>query len=178
MVCFARSSLQIGSRCAWYLPFSFFQSPLYREWISVLSSLWVTGFCVCDPGFDSRLVLGDFTGSSHTFHFSPKLCASTSGCSPPSTPSVVVCLLLPCSRWFPSSLLCRLAIFYVVVPLIFSLSLVATLCSVWSTYCPSFLLYVRPISMPGPFSIMTTIFVPFLISEHGTICDPPPRNEW
>ena len=32
-------SLQIGSRCAWYPPFSFFQSPLYREWRSVLASL-------------------------------------------------------------------------------------------------------------------------------------------
>ena len=43
----ARSSLQTGSRCAWYPPFSFFQSPLYREWKSVLASLLVTGFRVC-----------------------------------------------------------------------------------------------------------------------------------
>ena len=33
-----------------------------------------------------------------------------------------------------------------VVLLISSLSLVATLCSIWSTYCPSYLLNVRPIS--------------------------------
>ena len=47
-VCWARSSLQIfiGSRCACYPPFSFFQSPLNREWRSVLASLWATGFYV------------------------------------------------------------------------------------------------------------------------------------
>ena len=39
VVCWARSSLTIGSRCAWYPPFSFFQSPLYREWRRVLASL-------------------------------------------------------------------------------------------------------------------------------------------
>ena len=66
--------------------------------------------------------------------------------APPSMSSIVVCLLLSCSWWFPPSLLCRLAIFCVVVLLISSLSLVATLCDVWSTYCPSFLLCVRPIS--------------------------------
>ena len=71
-----------------------------------------------------------------------RLCPSPAGCSSPSMSSIVLCLLLSCSRWFPPSLLCRLAI----VIYISSLSLVATLCSVWSTYCPSFLLYVRPIS--------------------------------
>ena len=60
--------------------------------------------------------------------------------------SIAFCLLLSCSRWFPPSLLCRLAIFCMVVLLISSLSLVATLCSVWSTYCPLVLLYVQPIS--------------------------------
>ena len=89
-------------------------------------------------------------------HLSPGPCPSAAGCSPPpppptpppssNPPSIVLCLLLSCSRWFPPSLLCRLAIFYLVFPLISSLSLVATLCNVWSTYCPSFLLYVRPIS--------------------------------
>ena len=39
VVCWACSSLQTGSRCAWYPPFSFFQSPLYREQRSVLASL-------------------------------------------------------------------------------------------------------------------------------------------
>ena len=81
-----------------------------------------------------------------TFHLSPRLCASSAGCSPPSVSSIVFCLLLSCSRWFPPSLLCCLAIFCLVVLLISSLSLVATLCSVWSTCCPSFLLYVWPIS--------------------------------
>ena len=70
--------------------------------------------------------------------------SSTAACSPPSMSSIV-CLLLSSSRWF-TPLLCRLAIFRLAVPLISSLSLVASLCSVWSTYCPSFLLYDRPIS--------------------------------
>ena len=61
-------------------------------------------------------------------------------------PSIVLCMLLSCSRCFPPFLLCRLAIFCLVVLLISSLSLVATLCSVWYTCCPSFLLYDRPIS--------------------------------
>ena len=39
VVCWARFSLQIGSRCAWYPPFSLFQSPLCREGRSVLASL-------------------------------------------------------------------------------------------------------------------------------------------
>ena len=83
--------------------------------------------------------------SPFTCHL-PRLCPSTVGCSPPSVPSIVLCLLLSCSRWFPPSLLCHLAIFYLVIPLISSLSLVASLCSVWSTYYPSFLLHVWPIS--------------------------------
>ena len=76
---------------------------------------------------------------------SSRLCPSTAGCSPPSMSSIVVCLLLSWSRWFPAFLLCHLAIFCLVIPLISSFSLVATLCSVCSTYCPSFLLYHRPI---------------------------------
>ena len=107
-----------------------------------------------------------------SFHISPRLCPSTTGCSPPSMPSIDVCLLLFYSRWFPSSLLCRLVIFSMVVPLISSLSLVATLCSVWSTYCPSFLLYVWPIFFQfcfSVFSVMSNIFVPYLISQHGTL---------
>ena len=93
------------------------------------------------------------------FHFSPRLCPSTTGCSPPSMSSIVLCLLyftihlsprlcpstqdvapppsstpinvfhcpllLSCSRWFPPSWLCRLAIPYLLVPLISSLSLIA-----------------------------------------------------
>ena len=77
---------------------------------------------------------------------SSRLCPSTAGCSPPSMSSIVVCLSLSYSRWFPLSLLCHLTIFCLVVLLISSLSLNAALCSVWSTYCPSFLLYDRPIS--------------------------------
>ena len=80
------------------------------------------------------------------FHLSPRLCSSTAGCSPLSMSSIVLCLLLSCFMWFPPSLFCRLAIFCIVVLLISSLSLVVTPCSVWSAYCPSFSLYVRPIS--------------------------------
>ena len=60
------------------------------------------------------------------FHLSPRLCPSTARCCPTSVPPTVLCLLLSCSRWFPPSLLCRLAILYLVAPLIPSLSLVAT----------------------------------------------------
>ena len=61
-----------------------------------------------------------------TFHLSPRLCPSSAGCSPPLTHSIVFCLLFFCSRWFLPSLLCRLAIFCVVVLSIPFLSLVAT----------------------------------------------------
>ena len=33
------------------------------------------------------------------FHLLPRLCPSTAGCSPPSVPSIVLSLLLACSRW-------------------------------------------------------------------------------
>ena len=46
VVCWARSSFQIGSRCAWYPPFSFFHTLWTQEWRSALASLSVTGFCV------------------------------------------------------------------------------------------------------------------------------------
>ena len=100
---------------------------------------------------------------------SSRLCPSTAGCSPLSVTSIVVCLLLSWSSWFAPALLCRLAIFCLVVLLISSLSLVATLCSVWSTYCPSFLLYDRPISTFVSVCILwyqSSLFF-FLISEHG-----------
>ena len=64
------------------------------------------------------------------FHLSPKLRPSIAEGSPPSMPSNVLYLLLSCSRLFPPSLLCTLAIFYLVGPLTSSLSVVATLCSV------------------------------------------------
>ena len=76
-----------------------------------------------------------------------RLCPSTAGCSPPSMSSIVVCLLLSKSRWFPPSLLCHLAIFCLVVLWASSLSLVATLCVALSTYCSLVLLYDRPISI-------------------------------
>ena len=63
--------------------------------------------------------------SFHRFHLSPRLCPSTAGRSPPSMSSIVFCLLHSCSRWFPPLLLC-LAIICLVVLLISSLSLVAT----------------------------------------------------
>ena len=105
-----------------------------------------------------------------TFHLSPWFSPSAVECSPPSMPSVVFCLLLSFSRWFPPSLLCRLAIFCLVVPLISSLSLVATLCSVQSIYCPPF--FIPPVHVQSCFSVYSitlTIFVLCLISEHGTL---------
>ena len=103
----------------------------------------------------------------HTFHLprlSPRLCPSTAGCSPPSMPARLLCLLLSCPRWFPQSLLCRLAIFHLVVRLISFFILVAPLCSIWSAYCPSFLLFVRPLT-----AFVLIIFVRFLIFEHGIL---------
>ena len=93
------------------------------------------------------------------FHLSPRLCPSTAGCSPPSMPSIVLCLLLSCFTFhlgfvhplqdvalhqcLPLSSVCcfpvpgcagstGMFIFYLVIPLISSLYLVATLCSIWS----------------------------------------------
>ena len=73
------------------------------------------------------IVCTTLTNSMIVFIFSPRLCPSTTGCSTPLMPSIVPCLLLSCSGWFPPSLLCCLAIFYMVVPFV---SLVATQCSV------------------------------------------------
>ena len=56
-----------------------------------------------------------------------RLCPSTARCSPPLKPSIVVCLQLPCCRWFPPTLLCFLATFCLVILIIFFLSLVAIL---------------------------------------------------
>ena len=92
----------------------------------------------------------------HLFHLSSRLCPSTAGCSPPSMS--VLCLLLLCSRWFPPSLLCRLGVFYLVFPNISSLSLVATLCSVYSTLL-SFI-FAMCLALPLLFQcIMSVIFV-------------------
>ena len=77
------------------------------------------------------------------FHLSSRLCPSTAGCSPPSMSSIVLWQVFSCSRWFPPTLLRHLAIFCLLVPLISSLSLVCTLCSVWSTCCLWFLLYTE-----------------------------------
>ena len=56
---------------------------------------------------------------------SPRLCSSTAGCSLPSMPCIVFCLFLSCTRLFPPSMQCHLAIFFLVVPLISSPPLVA-----------------------------------------------------
>ena len=110
------------------------------------------------------------------FRLSPRLCPSTAGCSPPSKSSIVFCLLLSsftfhlgfvhplqdgvlhqclplssvCCCLDPGgSLLPRYVVPPSVCPVVLSISppsLVATLCSVWSTCCLSFLLYGQPIS--------------------------------
>ena len=78
----------------------------------------------CSPPSMSSIVLCLF---AFLFHLSPWLCPSTAGCSPPSMSSIVFCLLLSCSRWFPPSLLCRLAILDMVVPFVSSLFSVVSL---------------------------------------------------
>ena len=87
-----------------------------------------------DP-YDTRL---------RSLHFT---CSSTVGRSSPSLHSIVVCLILSYSRWFPTSLLCHRVTSCLVVLLIFSLSWVATLCNAWSICCLLFSLYVQPISI-------------------------------
>ena len=87
----------------------------------------------------------------HSKQTSHRLCPSTAGCSPPSMPSIVVCLGLSCSTWFPP-LLCCLATFWLVVLLIFSLSLVVSLWNAWSTCCLLFLLYVPSLFIPSRLS--------------------------
>ena len=94
--------------------------------------------------FKRSFVCGGFPQVKAWSLSSSRLCPSTAGCSPPSVSSIVVCLLLSLSRWFPPSLLRHLAIFCLVDLLISSLSFIATLCSIWSTYCPSFLPYDWP----------------------------------
>ena len=87
-----------------------------------------------------------------------------SGPSRPSMPLIVFGLLLSYSRRFPPPLLCRLAIFYFVVPLISFLSLVATLLSfilaVWLAHF-NFCFSV--------YAILSIIFVLFLISGRGIL---------
>ena len=90
--------------------------------------------------------------------------------SPSSLRSISFCLVLACSTWFPPSLICRLDIFYLVVSLISSLSLVATVCSVWSVCCPSFFAICQTnfhICF-SVYSIMSITCVLFLVSEHCT----------
>ena len=73
------------------------------------------------PGVNMRTVCLQIT-----FHLSPRLCLSTAGYSLPPMLSFVFCLLLSCPRWFSPSMLCRFAVFALVVPLMSALSLVAT----------------------------------------------------
>ena len=66
-----------------------------------------------------------------------RICPSTAGCSPPPMLPIAFCLMLSCCGWSPP-LLCYLTIFCLVAPMISFLSLVATLCIIWSVCCPSF----------------------------------------
>ena len=128
------------------------------------------------PGFSQTEKAGFEPGSvalkdtSPLVHLPPStFCPSTAGCSPPSMSSIVPCLLISHSSWFPPSLLRRLAIFYLIVPLISSLSLVATLCSGSCTYYPSLLLSAHLHFCFNACSVMLIISVLFLISEHVII---------
>ena len=98
-------------------------------------------FCFCSVVFSLLFVLYDH----YVFHLSPRLCPSTAGCSPIS----VFHCLLPVAFLFqvvPPFLVMSSCHLLLGRPLDLFLSLVATLCSIWSTYCPSFWLYVWPIS--------------------------------
>ena len=104
------------------------------------------------------------------FHLSPRLFPSTAGCSPPPLSSLVLCLLLSCSRWFPPSLLCRLAIFCLVVLLISSLDLLGCHSVQRLVHLLSFILAICRAHLHfcfSVYSIMSIIFVLLLISEYG-----------
>ena len=66
-------------------------------------------------GLSSDSLVSSPLSMNGCFRLSSRLCPFTTGCSPPSMSSIVVCLLLYGSRWFPPSLLCRLTIFCLVV---------------------------------------------------------------
>ena len=71
---------------------------------------------------------------SWLFSSSSRLCPFTAGFSPHQCLPLSSVCCFPNPGGSPPSLLCRLAIFCLVVLLISSLSLVATLCSVWPTW--------------------------------------------
>ena len=99
----------------------------------------------------------------------PRLCPATAGCSPLSMLSIVLCLLRSCSKWFPPAsamsscpllLDCRIDLFLSLVT--HSMQRLDQLLSFILAIClASF--YFRFIV----FSVMSIIFVLFLISEHS-----------
>ena len=94
----------------------------------------------------------------------------TAGCSAPSLPPIVLCLLLSCSRWFQPPLLCRLAIFCLGVPVITSLSLVTNVQHLVHLFF--FILAICPAHLHfylSAYSIMFIIIVLFFICEHGIL---------
>ena len=117
------------------------------------------------------LLVRNLRDTRFVFHLSPRFYPSTSECSPPSVSSIALCLLLSCSRWFTPSLLCRLAIFCMVVlvdllPLLgcHSVQRLVHLLSFVLATCPAHLHFCFIV-----YSIMSIIFVLFLISEHGIL---------
>ena len=100
----------------------------YKITPSLLSCLCVCKTCCmqnCSTAVLSLSVRQSVQECTFTYFAALRLCPPTTGCSPPSVPSIVFCLMLSCSRWFPPSLLPHPATFCLVVLWIFSLSWLA-----------------------------------------------------
>ena len=78
------------------------------------------------------------------FHLPGMYCPSTTGCSAPSMPSIVLCLLLSCFRWFSPSF--AMSSYHFLLGCPSSLILVATVCIV----CPPIVLHSYYTSGPSP----------------------------
>ena len=106
-------------------------------------------------------------------HLSPRLCPSTAECNLTSMPSIVLCLFLSCSRWFPPSFSCCLAIIYLVVPLISSISLVVSvqrlvhLLSFILAICPAYLHFC--FSVYSIMSIIVSLIIVYIIYHNYNI---------
>ena len=90
----------------------------------------------CSAKNESAVVLKvPVAASVHNFnsHLLPRLCPSTTGCIPPTMPSIVFCLMLYSFRVVSLLLCCGVLPFSAgPSPLFLPFPLVVTLCSVWS----------------------------------------------
>ena len=103
--------------------------------------------------------------------FPSLLCHLVTSCSKWFPPSLLCHPATCCSKWFPPSLLCHHATFCLVIPLIFSLSLVATVQRLIHL-CLSFILAICPAHVHFYFdmySVLSVFFLLFLNPKHGTL---------